>query len=216
MTKNISNKIANQINWKKVVGLVPAVIQDASNGLVLMLGYMNKEALEKTVSTSFVWFYSRTKKRLWMKGEESGNTLKVKDILLDCDGDTLLVKAIPNGPTCHTGKGTCFGETADIGSLQKLFATITSRKKNLPADSYTTSLFKAGLDKIALKVAEESLEVVHAAQKETPQRLAEESADLIYHLFVLLAEKGLDLNDIEKEIVRRRRTLPRREKRHKK
>ena len=104
MTKNISNKIANQINWKKVVGLVPAVIQDASNGLVLMLGYMNKEALEKTVSTSFVWFYSRTKKRLWMKGEESGNTLKVKDILLDCDGDTLLVKAIPNGPTCHTGE----------------------------------------------------------------------------------------------------------------
>lgn len=212
--RNQKSKI--KIDWKKVSGLVPVIVQDASNGAVLMLGYMNKEALEKTVSSGFVWFYSRTKERLWMKGEESENTLKVKDILLDCDGDTLLVKAIPNGPTCHTGKDTCFGETIDGGSLQKLFSTIASRKKNLPADSYTASLFKAGLDKIALKVAEESLEVVHAAQKETKERLTEESVDLIYHLFVLLAEKGINLNDIEKEIIRRKRTLPRREKRQKK
>ena len=199
--KSLTNKIA----WKKVSGLVPAIIQDGSNGLVLMLGYMNNEALEKTESSGFVWFYSRTKERLWMKGEESGNTLKVKDILLDCDQDALLVKATPSGPTCHTGKDTCFDETADTESLQKLFATIASRKKNLPAGSYTASLFKAGLDKIALKVAEESLEVVHAAQKETEQRLTEESVDLIYHLFVLLAEKGVDIKDIEKEIRKRRK-----------
>lgn len=203
MTENISSKI----NWEKIGELVPSVIQDASSGLVLMLGYMNKEALEKTESSGFVWFYSRTKKRLWMKGEESGNTLKVKNILVDCDGDTVLVKAAPAGPTCHTGKDSCFDETADAESLQKLFATIASRKKEMPIGSYTASLFKAGLDKIALKVAEESLEVVHAAQKETEQRLTEESVDLIYHLFVLLAEKGLDLKDIEKEIIRRRRTL---------
>ena len=199
--KSLTNKIA----WKKVSGLVPAIIQDGSNGLVLMLGYMNNEALEKTESSGFVWFYSRTKERLWMKGEESGNTLKVKDILLDCDQDALLVKATPSGPTCHTGKDTCFDETADTESLQKLFATIASRKKNLPAGSYTASLFKAGLDKIALKVAEESLEVVHAAQKETEQRLTEESVDLIYHLFVLLAEKGVDIKDIEKEIKKRQK-----------
>lgn len=197
--------LANKINWEKVDGLVPAIVQDASNGLVLMLGYMNKEALEKTESTGFVWFYSRTKERLWMKGEESGNTLKVKDILLDCDADTLLVKVAPAGPTCHTGKDTCFDETVSGDSLQKLFSTIASRKKNAPAGSYTASLFKAGLDKIALKVAEESLEVVHAAQKETEQRLTEESVDLIYHLFVLLAEKGVDLKDIEEEIRKRQK-----------
>src|SRR3990167_6049834 len=133
--------LTNKIDWKKVSGLVPAIIQDGSNGLVLMLGYMNKEALEKTEYSGFVWFYSRTKERLWMKGEESGNTLKVKGILVDCDQDTVLVKAIPAGPTCHTGKDSCFDETADADSLRELFSTIASRKKNLPAGSYTASLF---------------------------------------------------------------------------
>ena len=191
------------INWEKVSGLVPAIIQDSSTGLVLMLGYMNKEALTKTMKTGFVWFYSRTKKKLWMKGETSGNTLKVLSIKTDCDNDTLLIKASPAGPICHTGKMTCFSENAKSDSIKDLFATILSRKNKLPKNSYTASLFKAGLDKITLKVAEESLEVIQAAQKQTQKRLIEETTDLLYHLFVLLAEKNVSLGQIESEIKKR-------------
>src|SRR3989338_3371632 len=141
-----------KINWEKVQGLIPAIIQDSSTGLVLMLGYMNQEALTKTMKTGFVLFYSRTKKRLWMKGETSKNTLKVLDIKLDCDTDTLLIKALPKGPICHTGDMTCFSEIPNSGSVKDLFSTIISRKQKLPKGSYTTSLFKAGLDKISLKI----------------------------------------------------------------
>lgn len=192
-----------KINWEKVNGLVPAIVQDTSTGLVLMLGYMNQEALTKTIQTGFVWFYSRTKKRLWKKGETSGNTLKVLKIKLDCDNDTLLIKALPKGPICHTGELTCFSETSINSPIRDLFTTIISRKNKLPKGSYTTSLFKAGLDKISLKVAEESLEVVHAAQKQTQKRLVEETTDLLYHLFVLLAEKGVTLEQVEFEIKKR-------------
>jgi len=150
-----------------------------------------------------VWFYSRTKKRLWKKGETSGNTLRVKDISVDCDNDALLVKAIPVGPVCHTGDMSCFKEEARGNAIQELFSTIEKRKKDLPKKSYTASLFKAGLDRIVLKVSEESMEVIQAATKETKRRLVEESVDLIYHLFVLLAQKGIDLRMVEKEIRKR-------------
>ncbi|MDP9249632.1 MAG: bifunctional phosphoribosyl-AMP cyclohydrolase/phosphoribosyl-ATP diphosphatase HisIE [bacterium] len=195
--------ISKKVDWKKMNGLVPVVIQDSFTGLVLMLGYMNQEALTKTIKTGFVWFFSRTKNRLWKKGEASGNTLKVVDIKLDCDKDTLLIKTLPKGPTCHTGDTTCFSEIFAGNSMRDLFATIANRKQKLPKNSYTTSLFKAGLDKISLKVAEESLEVIHAAQKETRKRLIEETVDLLYHLFVLSAEKGVSLEQIESEIKKR-------------
>ena len=191
-----------KIDWRKVNGLIPAIIQDPSTELVLMLGYMDQEALKKTIKTGFVWFYSRTKKRLWMKGETSQNTLKLVDLKLDCDNDTLLIRAIPGGPICHTGELTCFSEIPS-DAIRELFSTIVSRKEKLPKKSYTTSLFKSGLDKISLKVAEESLEVVQAAQKQTRERLIEETTDLLYHLFVLLAEKGVTLEQVESEIKKR-------------
>lgn len=197
--------LTNKIDWEKVNNLVPAIVQDSVTGTVLMLGYMDKEALQKTVESKEAWFYSRTKKRLWKKGEESGSVLKVAGIKLDCDNDTLLMSAVPNGSTCHTGTVSCFDYELGSDALRNLFAVIAERKIKMPEGSYTAGLFKSGADKIALKVAEESLEVVHAAQKGTGQRLAEESVDLIYHLFVLLAEKGLDLNDIEKEIKKRQK-----------
>ena len=193
----------NTIDWEKTNELVPAIIQNSSTGLVLMLGYMNKEALKNTLETGFVWFYSRTRKKLWMKGETSQNTLTVVDLKLDCDNDTLLVKVIPQGPTCHTGDTTCFKEESEDYSFKELFATISDRKVKLPKKSYTTSLFNAGLDKISLKVAEESLEVIHAAQKETRERVIEETVDLLYHLFVLLAEKEIGFEEIEAEIKKR-------------
>ena len=192
-----------KINWEKGNGLVPAIIQNSSTGLVQMFGYMNKDALKKTIETDVVWFYSRTKKRLWMKGELSKNTLTVINIKPDCDNDTLLIKVLPQGPTCHTGDTTCFKEESENYSFKELFDTISDRKVKLPQKSYTTTLFKAGLDKISLKVAEESLEVIHAAQKETKQRVIEETVDLLYHIFVLLAEKDIALEDVETEIKKR-------------
>lgn len=194
----------NKIDWKKVNGLLPAVIQDAENGTVLMLGYMDKAALLKTKKTGYVWFYSRTKERLWKKGGTSGNTLRVADMMLDCDSDTLLVKVVPSGPTCHTGTTSCFGNERSADAIQELFTIIEQRKEEMPKGSYTTSLFKAGLDRIALKVSEESLEVVQAATKETSKRLVEETVDLLYHLFVLLVKKEVSLRAIRKEIWKRR------------
>lgn len=191
------------VDWKKVGGLVPAIVQDSSTGTVLMLGYMNEEALKNTLSSKEVWFYSRTKKRLWKKGEETGNILRVVDIKLDCDNDTLLVSAVPNGPTCHTGTKSCFDYELETNALQDLFAVIGKRKLEMPEGSYTTSLFKAGVDKISLKVSEEAMEVIHAAQKQTKERLAEETVDLLYHLFVLLAEKNVTLNEVSEEIQKR-------------
>ena len=199
------NDLIKKIDWGKGDGLVPAVIQDVDTGVVLMLGYMNRQSLIETLKTKKVWFYSRSRKRLWMKGETSKNVLNLVDIEIDCDSDTLLIKAKPTGPTCHKGTYSCFGENAKTQELLKLFETIKDRKNKLPKGSYTTSLFKAGLDKMSLKVAEEALEVVHAAQKQTKKRLVEESIDLIYHLFVLLSGKDIDLQDIEGEIKKRRK-----------
>jgi phosphoribosyl-ATP pyrophosphohydrolase/phosphoribosyl-AMP cyclohydrolase len=195
--------LTNKVDWNKVNGFVPTIIQDVSSGIVLMLGYMDKAALTKTEDTGFVWFFSRTKKRLWKKGEVSGNVLRVQSMELDCDNDTLLVSVIPAGPTCHTGDVSCFKELRSHNEIATLFSTITERKRDLPRGSYTTSLFNAGLDRIALKVAEESMEIIHAATKQTEQRLIEETVDLFYHLFVLLAAKSIDFSSIEAEMRKR-------------
>lgn len=197
-----------KINWEKGSGLIPAIIQHADDGRVLMLGFMNPESLAQTLKTKKAWFYSRTKKRLWMKGEVSGRVLRVTDIKLDCDGDTLLIKAQPNGPTCHTGAETCFNEPAENQNmLAELFRVIEERKKEMPAGSYTGFLFSKGLDKICAKVEEESDEVIHAAKHETQKRLIEESVDLLYHLFVLLVQKKIPLRAVLDEA--RKRRIPR-------
>jgi phosphoribosyl-AMP cyclohydrolase / phosphoribosyl-ATP pyrophosphohydrolase len=196
--------LIKKVNWTKGQGLVPAVIQDADTSAVLMLGYMNKESFAKTLKTKKVWFYSRSRQRLWMKGETSKNILNLVDIKLDCDNDAILIKAKPVGPTCHTGAYSCFKENSDSNKLLELYGVIQERKLKMPKKSYTASLFKAGLDKISLKVAEEALEVVHAAQKQTKTRLIEETVDLIYHLFVLLTEKDISFKDITDEIDKRR------------
>ncbi len=196
-----------KINFKKLNGIVPAVVQDAKTKVVLMLGFMNKEALSKTIESKKVTFWSRTKKRLWEKGEISDNTLKLISISADCDNDTLLILAQPQGPTCHTGAYSCFGTKKQSGLefLQELYDLITARKKALPKNSYTTSLFNEGFAKILEKVEEESSEVLQAAKKETKKRLIEESSDLLYHLFVLLAQKDISLDDIIQELQRRKK-----------
>jgi len=196
--------IIEKINWEKVNGLVPAIIQDIKTGRVLMLGYMNKIALKKTIKTKKVWFFSRTKNRLWQKGEKSGNFLKCVNISPDCDMDTLLISAIPSGQTCHMGAESCFGEKISVGIVDELYSVIESRLVSMPKKSYTTFLFKKGIDKICAKIAEESGEVIKSAQKETRKRLVEESVDLLYHLFVLLVAKKIGLKDVLKEIYKRR------------
>ncbi len=197
--------IINKINWQKVNGLIPAIIQDIDSNCVLMLGYMNREALDQTLKTENVWFYSRTRQKLWQKGENSGNILKFESMELDCDNDTLLVKVKAPVNTCHLDRYSCFkGEKLKgFNKLDELFALVKSRKELLPEDSYTVKLFDEGLNKICVKVAEEFGEVIKAATKETKQRLIEESVDLIYHLFVLLVEKDIQIKDIEIEIQKR-------------
>ena len=190
-------------------GLVPAILQDIYTGEVLMLAYMNKESINKTVETGRATFYSRSREELWLKGETSGNYQEVKEISLDCDGDSILLKVEPAGPACHTGNKSCFYREfyrdADVSGweiIYKLEDIIKSRKINLPENSYTTSLFKAGNKKIGQKVGEEAVETVIAALAE-PERLAEETADLIYHLIVLLVDSGLSIKDIQKELIAR-------------
>lgn len=201
----MKNKILSIVDWEKVNGLIPVIIQDNTTSQVLMLGYMNYEALDKTEKTKFVWFYSRTKKRLWMKGETSGNTLKVVLTSLDCDNDTILIKALANGPTCHTGEVSCFPIKEKANEIDELFKTIILRKNSPTKKSYTTRLFEGGIYKICLKVAEESLEVVQAATKQTKRRVVEETVDLLYHIFVLLALKQINLEQINKEIKKRKK-----------
>jgi len=202
--------IALKIDWEKSGGLVPAIIQNAQNSKILMLGYMNEQALKKTLQTGKVWFYSRSKKRLWMKGEVSKNILRLIEIKMDCDGDTLLIKANPAGPTCHKNYESCFDESmnpkkiVDAQILQELFDIISSRKKIMPKNSYTTSLFKKGLTEICAKVAEESAEVIKAAKKESKKRVIEESVDVLYHLFVLTAQRSVKFADLIREIAKRR------------
>ena len=202
------NKLdVKKLNFKKLNRIVPAVVQDVETKAVLMLGFMNKEALSRTIESKKVTFWSRTKKRLWEKGEVSDNTLKLISIFADCDNDTLLILAKPQGPTCHTGAYSCFGIEKQNGLefLQQLYDLIVARKKELPKNSYTTSLFREGLAKILAKVEEESSEVLQAAKKETKKRLIEESSDLLYHLFVLLAQKNISLSDIIQELQCRRK-----------
>src|SRR3989338_3738623 len=203
--ENNMKNVPEKIDWEKGGGLVPDVIQDADTRAILMLAYMNKESLAKTLETGKAWFYSRSKKRLWMKGEESGNVLNVVEVKMDCDNDAILIKAKPAGPTCHTGDYSCFHEEKGGDDFSKLFATILARKGDMPQGSYTASLFKAGTNQIVAKVCEEALEVGQAAKKETKQRVIEEATDLIYHLFVLLAEKGISLSDIKEEMRKRKK-----------
>jgi len=178
-------------------GLVPAIIQDEKTGKVLMLGYMNREAYDKTAESGKVTFFSRSRQKLWTKGETSGNFLDVKAILVDCDGDTLLVKAQPAGPTCHTGADTCFNETNTPSDfLHELERVIADRKANPKKNSYTNKLFDAGIQRIAQKVGEEATEVVIDAVRGNVPRMKEEIADLLYHLLVLLADKDVLLDDV--------------------
>jgi phosphoribosyl-ATP pyrophosphohydrolase/phosphoribosyl-AMP cyclohydrolase len=193
------------LDFEKMGGLVPAIIQDARTKNVLMLGFMNEEAFAKTESTGLVTFYSRTKKRLWTKGEESGNVLKVVSIADDCDHDTLLIQAIPAGPVCHTGNATCFSETNEFGIefLAYLQEFINRRHQEMPEGSYTTSLFKKGINRMAQKVGEEAVETVIEATNGTDDRLIYEASDLIYHLIVLLTSKGLTINELAAELEKR-------------
>ena len=194
-----------KLDFDKMNGLVPAIIQDNYTQKVLMLGFMNEEAYNKTVETGKVTFFSRTKNRLWTKGEESGNFLHVVSIAADCDNDTLLIKANPAGPVCHTGADTCWGEKneQDIMFLKELQDFIDKRHEEMPEKSYTTSLFKSGVNKMAQKVGEEAVETVIEACNGTDERLIYEGADLLYHLIVLLTSKGYRIEDLTRELKER-------------
>jgi phosphoribosyl-ATP pyrophosphohydrolase/phosphoribosyl-AMP cyclohydrolase len=193
------------LDFEKTGGLIPAIIQDDSTGKVLMLGYMNAESLAKTQETGKVTFYSRTKQRLWTKGEESGNFLHVVSIKDDCDHDTLLIKANPVGPVCHTGADTCFEEKNEepILFFKHLQQFIEKRHREMPEGSYTTSLFASGVNRMAQKVGEEAIESVIEACNGTNERLVYEAADMIYHLIVLLTSKGLSIEDLARELQKR-------------
>ena len=195
-----------KIDFEKMGGLVPAIIQDAVTQKVLMLGFMNEEAYQKTLDTKHVTFWSRTRNTLWTKGETSGNFLNLVDIKVDCDNDTLLIQAHPDGPTCHTGTDTCWGEENHANPL--LFLTelqdfINRRKEEMPESSYTTKLFKEGINKIAQKVGEEALETVIEATNGTSDHLVYEASDLLYHLLVMLTEKGLRIEEVAQELQKR-------------
>ena len=188
---------STEIDFSKQNGLVPCIIQDADSDAVLMLGFMNKEAFEKTIHEKKVTFFSRSKQRLWTKGETSGNFLHLVDILPDCDQDTLLVKVNPAGPACHTGADTCFKETNTGWNLSALEKVIHDRKSNPKQGSYTTTLFESGLNKIAQKVGEEAVELVIEAKDNNKDLFLNEAADLMYHYLVLLQAKGYSLGDVE-------------------
>ena len=194
----IDSTIGTQIDWEKVEGLVPVVVQNHQNGKVLMLGYMNQEALKQTLETKLVTFYSRTKKRLWVKGEVSQNTLGLVGLSLDCDQDTLLALVEPAGPTCHLGTETCFGQDfqSNLAMIEHLEAVIKQRQEQKPEGSYVTSLFDSGLARIAQKVGEEAVESVIAAMKMDDEELKNEMADLLFHMLILLREKQMSVKDI--------------------
>jgi phosphoribosyl-ATP pyrophosphohydrolase/phosphoribosyl-AMP cyclohydrolase len=200
--------LANKIDWQKGDGLVPAIVQHAVTGRVLMLGYMNEEALEKTQSGKRVTFYSRTRKCLWTKGETSGNTLELRDQEIDCDGDTILIQAIPGGPTCHLDKTSCFdGDASEpgFGFIGQLEATIDDRMRSRPDDSYTAELMRGGAQRIAQKIGEEGVELALAATQEDHAEVISEAADLLYHMMVLLRQRGMTFSDVARELERRHR-----------
>lgn len=189
-------------------GLVPAVVQCVNTGKVLMLGYMNSESLEKTKETKKVWFYSRSRQKLWMKGESSGNVQIVKSIKSDCDNDALLIEVESTGPICHTGNNTCFfneieKESEYVNVLDNLYKTIINRKDNPVDGSYTNYLFDKGVDKILKKVGEESSEVIIAAKNDSKEEMRYEISDLVYHLLVLMVDRGVKVEDIKEELLKR-------------
>lgn len=195
-----------KIDFEKCGGLVPAIIQDIQTRKVLMLGYMNEEAFNKTIETKKVTFWSRSRQTLWTKGETSGNFLHLVDVKVDCDNDTLLIQATPDGPTCHTGTDTCWGEVNESNPL--LFLTelqdfINRRHEEMPEGSYTTSLFKDGINRMAQKLGEEALEAVIEATNGTNDKLIYEASDMFYHLIVLLTSKGLRIEDVASELQKR-------------
>ena len=193
------------LDFDKMGGLIPAIIQDARTKNVLMLGFMNKEAYEKTLEINKVTFFSRTKNRLWTKGEESGHFLDVVSIESDCDNDTLLIKAIPNGPVCHTGSATCFNDNNEFGIefLSHLQDFIEKRYQEMPEGSYTTSLFNSGVNRMAQKVGEEAIETVIEATNSTDGRMMYEAADMLYHLMVLFTSKGRRIEELAEALYRR-------------
>ncbi|HUA79042.1 MAG TPA: bifunctional phosphoribosyl-AMP cyclohydrolase/phosphoribosyl-ATP diphosphatase HisIE [Dyella sp.] len=195
----------SQIDWDKMEGLVPAIVQHWQTGEVLMLGFMDAQALALTRTSSKVTFYSRSKQRLWTKGESSGHVLHMKSIRVDCDGDTLLVLADPHGPTCHLGTRSCFGDAVrpPLGFLAQLDALVESRKEQLPDESYTTKLFHSGTRHIAQKVGEEAVETALASVAQGDQELLEEAADLVFHLTVLLRARGFGLADVTQVLMKR-------------
>ncbi|EGQ9316272.1 bifunctional phosphoribosyl-AMP cyclohydrolase/phosphoribosyl-ATP diphosphatase HisIE [Vibrio parahaemolyticus] len=201
------SSLLERINWEKVDGLVPAIVQDFQSSQVLMMGYMNQDALAKTGETGQVTFFSRTKERLWTKGETSGNVLQLVNISLDCDNDTLLVRVNPIGPTCHTGTTTCWDGDAQEESqmvwLHQLEQLLAARKSADPDSSYTASLYARGTKRISQKVGEEGVEVALAATSGDKAELVCESADLIYHLLVLLQDQGLSMNDVVNKLKER-------------
>ncbi len=186
------------IDFNKSNGLVPVIVQNASTDKVLMLGYMNSEAYQQTVESKEVTFYSRSKQRLWKKGESSGNTLDVVSISIDCDNDTLLIKAKPNGPTCHTGQETCFADDSAKGFIYELERTISQRIDDNDPDSYTNKLFQRGINKVAQKVGEEAVELVIEAKDNNDELFLNEAADLMYHTLILLKAKGFAMKDVER------------------
>lgn len=193
----------SQLNFQKLNGLIPCVVQDSVTQTVLMLGFMNEEAYEKTLKEKRVTFYSRSKKRLWTKGETSGNYLEVVEILTDCDQDTLLIKATSKGPVCHLGHDTCFNEVNNQWGLNALEQVIKDRHANPSENSYTTKLFLAGINKIAQKVGEESVELIIEAKDNNQELFLNEAADLMYHYLVLLSAKGYSLKDVQ-EVLKKR------------
>ncbi|ANF52569.1 bifunctional phosphoribosyl-AMP cyclohydrolase/phosphoribosyl-ATP diphosphatase [Chryseobacterium glaciei] len=191
------------VDFNKTSGLVPVIIQDNRNLQVLMLGYMNEEAFEKTKKEGIVTFFSRSKNRLWTKGEESGNFLKVENIQIDCDNDTILIKAIPKNVVCHTGSFSCFGEKESKGFLYELEAKISQRIDDKVGSSYTYSLFQRGINKVAQKVGEEAVELVIEAKDNNDDLFKNEAADLLYHFLILLKAKNVDLEEIEEVLITR-------------
>lgn len=200
----------DRVDFGKGDGLVPAIVQDADTGAVLMLAYMNREALEQTLARKRAVFYSRSKQRLWEKGETTGHTLDVVDVAMDCDRDTLLITARPRGPACHNGTLTCFGDESrtaatGIAFLARLESVVAQRATEKPEDSYTARLLAKGINKVAQKVGEEGVEAALAGANESEQKLVEESADLLFHLLVLLRARGIPLNRVVRELEDRHR-----------
>lgn len=193
------------IDFNKMNGLVPAIVQDALSGKVLMQGYMNEEALTKTQETGMVTFFSRSKNRLWTKGETSGNFMELVSMTVDCDGDSILVKANPRGPVCHTGADTCFFEenSSKTGFIDQLRAIIKDRKNNPTEKSYTASLFAKGINKIAQKVGEEAVEIVIEAKDDNKDLFLGEAADLLFHYLILLEAKGYELDEVMDVLIER-------------